>query len=143
MRPAEPLRAALTVLAGTLVARFIQTRDSLAELFFRPCGCCVHRILRGAEKRKCWGGAYRAGSATPTLFTPLQAIYTHRRPPRPYSAPCLRRRESSRELLRPWIEQNDRRIALTANGQGWSTVVELIEEYLVDQRYLLWLSMTI
>ena len=75
MSSAEPLGAPLTILLGTLVAGFIQPRNSLTKLLLGFCGCCVHRILRRRESGQ--GRAIqRAGSTTPTLFTPLQAIYT-------------------------------------------------------------------
>jgi hypothetical protein len=49
--PAKPQTAVFAVLLGALVARLIEARNSLAELFFGLHGRSVHRILlktRGA-----------------------------------------------------------------------------------------------
>src|SRR5712664_592988 len=75
MGSAEPLGAPLAILLGPLVAGFIQPRNSLTKLLFGFCGYCVHRILRGIKAAQ-GRGTQRAGSTTPTLFTPLHAIYT-------------------------------------------------------------------
>src|SRR2546422_6466657 len=75
VRPAEPLAATLAVLLRAMVARFIHARRSLAGLFLCLYGSARHNFLHGTM-RCCGRGDQRAGSTTPTLFTPLQAIYT-------------------------------------------------------------------
>src|SRR6266403_2604931 len=75
MSSAEPLGAPLAILLRALVAGLIHARNSLTKLWFGFCGCCVHRILRETKTAR-GQGIQRAGSTTPTLFTPLQAIYT-------------------------------------------------------------------
>src|SRR5712692_10953252 len=75
MRAAEPLAAALAILLRAMIARFIHARDSLAGLFLRLYGCSGHDFLHGTM-RCCGRGDQRVGFTTPTLFTPLQAIYT-------------------------------------------------------------------
>ena len=76
MSPAIPLTAALAKLLSTAVAGFIHARNSLTELFFGSCGCCVHCILHDTKDRIAVKGPQRTRSTTPTLSTPLQAIYT-------------------------------------------------------------------
>jgi len=76
MSPAIPLTAARTVLLSALVAGFIHARNRLTELFLGFYGCCVHRILHGTKDGAAGKGPQRTRSTMPTLFTPLQAIYT-------------------------------------------------------------------
>src|SRR6266481_6396507 len=76
MSPAIPLTAALARLLSALVAGFIHARYCLAELFFGFYGRCVHRILHGAKDGIAVKRPQRTRSTTPTLSTPLQAIYT-------------------------------------------------------------------
>ena len=76
MSPAIPLTAARTVLLSALVAGFIHARNRLTELFLGFYGCCVHRILHGAKDGTAGKRPQRTRSTTPTLSTPLQAIYT-------------------------------------------------------------------
>jgi hypothetical protein len=76
MSPAIPLAAALAILLSAVVAGFIHARDCLTELFLRFNGCCVHGILHGTRVNAAGKGAQRARSTTPTLSTPLHAIYT-------------------------------------------------------------------
>src|SRR5437588_2347586 len=75
MRAAEPLAAALAKLLSALIAGFIHARNSLTRMFLRLYGgCSGHRsssAMHAARK-----GGQRAGATTPTLFTPLHAIYT-------------------------------------------------------------------
>src|SRR5690348_655543 len=75
VRAAEPLAAALAILLSAFVAGFIHARNSLAGLFLGLDGCCRHRSSAANACRQ-EGGCQWAGSTTPTLFTPLQAIYT-------------------------------------------------------------------
>src|SRR5258708_38915822 len=74
--PAIPLAAALAVLLSAVVAGFIDARNCLTKLFLGFCCCCVQGILH-ATREAAGKGTQRARSPTPTLFTPLQAIYTH------------------------------------------------------------------
>src|ERR1700730_1648499 len=76
MSSAIPLTAALARLLSALVAGFIHARNCLTGLFLGFYGCCVHRILHGMKDVTAGKSAQRARSTTPTLFTPLQAIYT-------------------------------------------------------------------
>src|SRR6266850_6205430 len=54
MRPAEPLRASLTVLLGALVAGFVHARNSLTKLFLGFWSRRVHGVLRGTERGLTW-----------------------------------------------------------------------------------------
>ena len=73
---AEPLLAAFAELLRADIARFIHARDSLAKLFLRLYGGWVHDFLHGTLDGAGRKGNQRPGSTTPTLSTPLQAIYT-------------------------------------------------------------------
>src|SRR5882762_10508639 len=73
--PAIPLAAALAVLLSAVVAGFIHARNCLTKLFLGFCCCCVHGILH-ATREAAGKRTQRARSTTPTLFTPLQEIYT-------------------------------------------------------------------
>src|SRR5713101_32558 len=73
--PAIPLAAALAVLLSAVVAGFIDARNCLTKLFLGFCCCCVHGILH-ATREAAGKGTQRTRSTTPTLFTPLHAIYT-------------------------------------------------------------------
>src|SRR5260370_36717537 len=75
MSPAIPLAAALAVLLSAVVAGFIHARNCLTKLFLGFCCCCVHGILHATREAE-GKGTQRARSTTPTLLTPLQAIYT-------------------------------------------------------------------
>lgn len=76
MSLAIPLTAALAILLGAMVTRFIHTRNRLAELFLGLYGCCSHGILTALLMVQQGRETQWALSTTPTLFTPLQAIYT-------------------------------------------------------------------
>src|SRR5882762_1293050 len=76
MSPAIPLAAARAILLSALVAGFIHARNCLTVLFLGFYGCCVHRILHGTKDGAAGKGPQRTRSTMPTLFTPLQAIYT-------------------------------------------------------------------
>src|SRR5713226_6678048 len=75
MSAAIPLAAARAILLSAAVAGFIHARNCLTKLLLGFCCCCVHGILR-ATREAAGKGTQRARSTTPTLFTPLQAIYT-------------------------------------------------------------------
>src|SRR5260370_12174716 len=75
MSGAIALAAGLAVRLGAVVAGFIDARNCLAKLFLGFCCCCVHGNLHATREAE-GKGTQRARSTTPTLFTPLQAIYT-------------------------------------------------------------------
>ena len=76
MRPAIPLAAAFAKLLGAMIAGLIYARNRLTELFLGFYGCCVHGILHATRVAAAGKGGQRVRSTTPTLSTPLHAIYT-------------------------------------------------------------------
>jgi hypothetical protein len=76
MRPAEPLPAAIAILLRVFVAGLLHARDSLTNLLLGLDAGCGHGFLLSTKWIAARKAGQRAGSTTPTLFTPLQAIYT-------------------------------------------------------------------
>src|SRR6266581_6614286 len=55
---------------------FVDARYALADLFFGLYACRTHGVLQNTKDHSPVSGCQRAGSTTPTLLTPLHAIYT-------------------------------------------------------------------